>query len=726
MAIKLLPLTISKRFRIWVFSSAYFTSISCADSAEIFPETNQNSPKSFEFEQKIQFLRNRLAPDNLIRVLDSTNDLTSAVKIFKWASLQSRFRHTAGTYFGIILKLGLAGHVQEMEGFCQSMARERIPGAEEAFSALIDVFAKHCKLNEATLVLASMNSGGYSPSIETFNTLMGALAKAKRDFQDVLFVYKEMVKAGVLPTIDTLNYLLEVLVETDRLETALDQFKRMNKKGCNPNTRSFEILIKGLIAKDRVDEAVNILYEMFGSGCHPDMSFFSCTIPLFCRENRPKEGIRLFRMMKDYNFVLDLSTFIVLIECLCENLWLDEAIFLLEEMIETGLALPNDVVVDVVNMFCNLGNIDEAVKFLEDKHILETSPYNAILAGCYRAGKLSTAKDLLWKMSQRDIDDSDSWNILIRWMCEQEGIRKASELVARMVVSSFIPDCDTYSAIVVGNCKLSKYKDALELFHRIQAKCWILDPLSYSKLVKGLCSIGWIREAAEVFRYMSNKECSLQSSSFNMLIKGVCDTGQLSEALRLLQLAYYSDTSCTNSTYSAIMLGLLKIDKPKDISVIFSLMLVEGFNLDLEVYCILIQSMSVQNRIKDCILLFNRMVNEGLVPDSERLLDILTSIANHSQLSMVSCSIDKVICREEMNSSIYNVLINGLWKEGNKQEAGRILDLMLEKGLVPDAKTHGLLIGSISWEGLDSEPLVNGHAAKDTVSNILVEGLENR
>lgn len=724
MAVKLAPLTFSKKIPIWIISSACISSI--PNPAENFPETNRNPPNTFEFEQSIQFLRNKLVPDNLIRVLDNTDDLSSAVKIFKWASLQNRFGHTPDTYNRIILKLGLAGNIRDMEGFCQNMARDRIPGTKEAFCALIDTFVKHSRLSEALLVLVSMNLGGYNASIEIFNSLLGALVRAKRDFQDVLFVYKEMVKARVSPTIETLNYLLEALFAVDRVETALDQFKRMNKKGCSPNSRTFEILVKGLVSKRRVDEAVVVLGEMFESGCEPDLSFFSCAIPLFCRENKLKEAIRLFRMMKGYNFVPDSMTYTVLMECLCENFWLDAAISLVEEMIKTGLPLPNDVVVDVIDMFCNLGKVDEAVKFLEEKNILETSPYNALLEGCYRAGKFSTAKDTMCKILERNIEDCSTWNILIRWVCEQEGIRKASELLGRIVVSSFMPDSATYSALVLGNCKLSKYEDALELFHRMQDECWVLDSVSYSKLVEGLCHTGLITEAAEVFRYMSGNGCSLRSLSFNMLIKGICDVGKLSEAIRLCRLAYTSGTSCTSSTYAMIMHGLLKVGKSKDVLVVLSLMLVEGCNVDSEAYCILIESMSLQNRIEDCVLLFNMMVKEGLVPASERLFETLSCIANHGQLCAISCSIDKLISREEMDPSTYNILINGLWKEGNKNEARRLLDLMLEKGWVPDAKTHGLLIGFVAKEEVESETLVYGNPTEqDTVSNILVEGLEN-
>jgi len=284
MAVKLSSLAISKRIPKWVNQNAFISSVSCANSIEIFPENNQNPPNSSDFEQNFQFLRNKLSPDNLIRVLDNTSDLNSAVRIFKWAALQKRFCHTADTYYRIILKLGMAGNVKEMEGFCQNMVKDRCPGVEEAFVALIDTFVKHCRLSETIRVIVNMNSGGFKPSIDTFNAVLAALVDEKREFQDVMFVYKEMVKAGIVPSVDTLNHLLEALFETNNVQSALDQFRRMNKKGCNPNSRTFEIVIKGLVEKSRVDEAVIVLGEMSELGCQPGLSFYTCTIPLFCRE----------------------------------------------------------------------------------------------------------------------------------------------------------------------------------------------------------------------------------------------------------------------------------------------------------------------------------------------------------------------------------------------------------------------------------------------------------
>ncbi|PQP96691.1 pentatricopeptide repeat-containing protein [Prunus yedoensis var. nudiflora] len=189
-------------------------------------------------------------------------------------------------------------------------------------------------------------------------------------------------------------------------------------------------------------------------------------------------------MMRASNFMPDSLICGVLLQCLCKNLCLNDAIKVLEDMMETGLTPANDVFADAVNVFCKLGKLDDAMKFLEDKHILETSACNVLLEGCCSAGKFLMAKDLLVKMSESDVADCNSWNILIRWLCENSRIRVGFEILGRMVVSSSLPDCATYSALVIGNCKISNYRNALDLFHHIRAKSWVLDPTSYSELSK--------------------------------------------------------------------------------------------------------------------------------------------------------------------------------------------------------------------------------------------------
>ncbi|KAL6963542.1 hypothetical protein U1Q18_041119 [Sarracenia purpurea var. burkii] len=592
----------------------------------------------------------------------------------------------------------MAGNIEEMEDFCNEMVKERCPGTEEALVTLIDLFIKHGRLNEALRVLAIMNLSSYKPSIGVFNVLLGALVGEKRDFKDFLFVYKEMVKVGIAPTTDILNYLLEALFDSDRVDTALDQYKRMNKKKCSPNIRTFEIVIIGLVARKRVDESIVVLDQMIDLRLEPNFSFYSSIIPIFCNSNKLEVGMRLFKMMKTSKLSPDSQLCEVLIRSLCESLRMNDAINLVEEMTNGGLSPSDDILVQIINGLCKSGKFDEAATFLEDKNVLSSHPHNALLGDYLNAGDFLAAEILFTNMFERNIADTVSWNILIRWLSENLRVNKALEFLCRMIVCSYVPDSTTYSALVVGKCRLTKYGDALKLFHQIRAKSWLLDSSSYAELVECLCHREMIHEATEVFEYMSNNRCALQLSSFVILIEVLCVTGYVDRAIRLLSSAYYSGTSFSTATYNRIMLGLSKLRKANDLFVVLSRMLVEGCTLDGETYGILIESMIALGRTED----------------------------SHSQLHTILLAIDKLALNHQLlNPAMYNVLINGLWKEGYKSEASRLLDTMLEKGWVPDDTTHGLLMGSsVVREEVECKLAANEDInEQDRISKILVEGL---
>lgn len=727
MAVKLSSLMLSSRIPKWVPLIAGISSVSCVNRIQVVPEVDQTKtpPNDTEFELRFRFLKNRLMPDELIRVLDATHDLNSAIKLFRWASRQKRFHHTADTYFRFILKLGMAGEIEDMEAFCCEMVREKCPGGEEALITLISSFVKHRRFSEAITVLVIITSNCCKLSITECNRLLGALVVDKREFRHILLVYKEIVKAGILPNVDTLNYLIEALFEINWVDSALDQYKRMTKKGCTPNSKTFETLIVGLISRNIVEKSVIVLGEMIELECEADLSFYTSVIPLLCGVHKVEEGMQLFGRLRASKLVPDLLIYRALIQCLSESLLLGDAINLLEEMIGCGLTPEDDLFVYIIKGFCKLGKLNEAESFLEDKCVFMTDPHNALLEGYCTFGDFHGAKVFFDKIFHRNIINNISWNILVRWLCENGWTSKAFELLSRMIISSFVPDSDTYSALVTGNCKLSKCKNALELFHQVCSKNWVLDSASYSELVETLCQMERIQEAAEVFCYMSSNKCALKSSSFNMLIKGICVTGKVVEAIKLLELAYYSGTSCSNASYKAIMLGLSKLGKDGDVSVVLARMLVGSCTLDGEAYCILVKCMCALSRTEDIAQLFNLMVSEGLVPDSETVASSLRCLSQHSRLHMILTAIGKLAYDGEiLNSSIYNLLINGLLKEGFKSEACQFLDIMLEKGWVPDAATHGLLIGTSVSELPDEKTLTfDNSSIQDKVGNILAEGL---
>ncbi|KAK9673330.1 hypothetical protein RND81_12G161000 [Saponaria officinalis] len=721
MAGKLKSLMISNKISNWVCLKN-FASICGAICAQNYPEIDQKLVNRTEIDPRIQFLKNDLCPDNLIRVLDKTHDLNSAIRVFKWASLQKQFSHTAGTYSKIVSKLGLAGNVDEMEGFCSEMVKFR--GGDEALGAVLDVFVSNGRLDEAMRVVLVLNSRRFKLCLRKWNNVLSGLVDGKRGFRDVMLMYKEMVKSGTVPDVDTLNNLIKALFDANMVDKALDQFRRMNKKRCVPNCRTFEIVIYGLLMSNRVDESVCVMNEMFEDGVIPDLSFCNKVIPLFSKENKLEQVMKLFDVIKSLDYELDFSTYESLINCLCLNMRISEAIELFDKMRNSGFNTSADVLMDLLNACCKLGKLDEGRKLLDDNQVVDTSPYNVMIRGYCDARRFLAAKDLLQKTLLMNVADDLSFNILFQGLCFAMFVNQAREVLGKMIISSHVPDSTTYSAFVTGECYLGKYNEALNLFQHVAENDGILDPYSYGELIKGLCKLEKFQEATEVFMYMSLRNSVLQSSQFSLLIEGLCATAKVDEAMKVLNFGHIHQNPVIISAYSSIMRCLLKLNRPNNSLFMLPQILKRGLVLDTETYCILIQCVIAMCETKYCVSFLNLMVGEDLVPDHETLASALPHFAYHSKLQTIWVSVDK-LCRESqvIDSDMFNLLINGLYKEGFKTEACRLLDYMLEKGWVPDASTHGLLIGSHS---VDTEPKLlkpDNFVMEDEVSSILCEGL---
>ncbi|PWA87907.1 Pentatricopeptide repeat-containing protein [Artemisia annua] len=690
-----------------------------------FQSNIQSLQNPFEFESKIQFLKKKLHPEALIKVLSSTNDLNASLKLFKWAALQTPFRHNIETYKYIILRLGMEKRVDEMEGYVNEMLKEGFLGCGDVLLEVVDRLVEVGKVSEGLRAFGVVNSRGFKMLVEDVNRLLGVVVEGKRGIKDVLFVYKEMVKGGLVPNVGTLNYLFMGLFDNDRGDLVLDQFKRMRKKGCCPNSKTYEIMVCGLVSKNFADEAFVVLNEVLENECDLEPEFFCKVLPLLFRMNRDDIGLRLFEKMKTLKVVPDLLVYEVLIQYYSKNLCIDDATNLVNEMISNDLKPPDCVFVDLVNGLCKLNKLGEAKQFLKDHQVMEANSYNELLKGYCEVGNFVEMIRLFQKMVESNIINSLTCNIMIRYLSENHKSNLVYKVLSRMLVSGSMPDSTTYSALIIGKCKSSELDDALSLFHLVCEEHWVIDSSCYATLIESLCQTERIQEAVEVFHYMSLNKCALSTSSFSMLIRGLCLIGKVDKVIKLLPLASYSGLDCSNEDYNTIMKGISTYYKGNGLLVIVARMLVEGCPLDSEAYNELLKSMIHDHRAKECALFLNQMIDKGLLPDTEILANSLSFLAQRCRLHTVLPTIHKLCSvsvsvsdQKVLNQAICNVLINGLWKEGYKHEARWLLDIMLEKGWVPDSITHRLLINSG-----DSE--VSAYEKGDThdeIASILSEG----
>ncbi|KAG2534606.1 hypothetical protein PVAP13_9NG072124 [Panicum virgatum] len=621
----------------WRLLSAKLIYRSCSD-IPASPDTGSSS----EFDTAIRLLKNNLQPERLTRVIDSTSDSSLALRIFRWASHQRYNLRTVDTYSCMISKLTAVEYRDDMDSLLGDMVRLKVPALEQALNGLVQSLSSKNQFDEALLVIQHATSAKLKLSLSACNAMLRGLVKQGSGLRLFMLAYMEIVKSGVLPDVETLNWLIQALCESGRVDLTLIQFDRMNKKRCSPNSHTFEILIIALCSHNRADEAVDLFYKMLQLRCTPDGSFYAQVIPLFCKFSKVKDATKLHQMMKEDGLQLDVHLYGVLIRCLCENQLLDDSIMMLNEMVASGHAPRASAYVDIVDCYCTSAKFHKALIFLEENDVTESEPYNVLLRWLCTDGRLQDSVRYLEKLHNRGLVDCESWNIVITHFCNQGNIRRASELIGRMVVSAFAPDESTYSAIISCYCRLGLHIDAFAMFRRVSVNDLSLNSESFSQLVEVLCHTERIQEAIEVFKYQYKRGCSLTNKSLDMLIQGSCLSGRIREAVQLRSLAVCTGT-CTFFTYDIIIQALLHLNKEKDVLVLFAQMVMEGCLLDGYAYTSLLRSFLTKETIFEAAILFNRMVNQAFVPDQDTFELLVNDMALFSFLNMVAQSLLKVV-----------------------------------------------------------------------------------
>ncbi|KAF0912787.1 hypothetical protein E2562_019012 [Oryza meyeriana var. granulata] len=680
---------------------------------------------SAEFDSAIRSLRSNPQPERLAHLVDSASDFNLALRIFRWASYQRMPIHTVDTYAHMIDKLGDTGNHDEIGGFLKEMVGLDVPGLEKVMNDLVQFLSSKNRFDEALLVIQHASSGNSKLSVSSCNVVLCGLVKEGRGLRPFMRAYMEVVKARVLPDVETLNWLIEILCEAGHLDLALVQFDKMGKKRCTPNSHTFKALITSLCSHGRADESVDLFDKMLQLRCIPDSSFCVQVLPLFCKFNKLKEARKLKQMMKEYKLQLDQYLYNALIRCFCENQLLDDAVTAFNETIASGHAPNARTFVDIVDCYCTLGQFNKAVSFLEENDVAELEAYNVLLRALCKKGRLQDSVSYLTELHDRGLVNRQSWNIVITQFCNEGNIRRASELICRMIVSSFTADESTYSSVLSCYCKLGLYRNALDMLRRLDVSNLSLNSETISQLVEGLCHMNKIPEAAEVFKYHCKRGCSLTSESLEMLIQESCMGGMIREAIKMRSLAVCAGTFCTFTTYNTIFQALLHLKKEKDVLLLFAQILMEGCLMDEYSYNCILRCFLTKETIFEAAILFNKMVKDGFIPDQETFELLVPDMALSSLLNMVSESLLTVANIDGMMSPrMSNIIIYGLIKEGFKSEACRFLDQMIEKGWVPDAKTHSILLCSIGQEEPSEVDEVNHAVDDDNVSSILLEGLD--
>eukprot|EP00977_Amphora_coffeiformis_P002827 scaffold528_cov165-Amphora_coffeaeformis.AAC.39 len=176
------------------------------------------------------------------------------------------------------------------------------------FQAAERILAKH------TVEPSEVQSDRRShPNVEAYTELLDAYAKAD-DINKALAVIQTMTQRGVQPNTVTYTCLVAGLGRSQRLDEAKRMLAFMTKKGFPPSTVTYNSLISALIegAKSEeipmdipVDQSLAILREMMNSGVRPNSVTAALLVEAMgsCEPGRIESATLLVEMLKKKNIL---------------------------------------------------------------------------------------------------------------------------------------------------------------------------------------------------------------------------------------------------------------------------------------------------------------------------------------------------------------------------------------------------------------------------------------
>ncbi|KAF2304772.1 hypothetical protein GH714_037910 [Hevea brasiliensis] len=292
-----------------------------------------------------------------------------AFRFFCWAGKKQGFAHDSRTYNSMMSILAKTRQFETMVSMLEEMGEKGLL-TMDTFSIAMRAFAVAKERKKAVGIFELMKKHKYKVGVETINSLLDSLGRAKLGKEaQILFgklegrftpnlrtytvllngwcrvknlmeagrVWNEMIDKGLKPDIVAYNTMLEGLLRSKKRSDAIKLLMVMKAKGPSPDVRSYTILIRDLCKHSKMKEAIEYFDEMVDSGCKPDATVYTCLITGFGNQKRMDMVHDLLKEMKEKGCPPDGQTYNALIKLMTSRKMPDNAVGIYKKMIQSGI-----------------------------------------------------------------------------------------------------------------------------------------------------------------------------------------------------------------------------------------------------------------------------------------------------------------------------------------------------------------------------------------------------
>ncbi|XP_065860344.1 pentatricopeptide repeat-containing protein At3g62470, mitochondrial-like isoform X2 [Euphorbia lathyris] len=292
-----------------------------------------------------------------------------AFRFFCWAGQKQGFVHDSRTYNSMMSILGKSRQFETMVSMLEEMGEKGLL-TMDTFSIAMRAFAAAKERKKAVGIFELMKKHKYKVGVETINSLLDSLGRAKlgkeaqalfdkledrftpnmqtytvllngwcrvKNLMEAGRIWNEMIDKGFKPDVVAHNVMLEGLLKSKKMSEAIKLLMVMKSKGPSPDVWSYTKLIRALCKQSKMNEAVEYFDEMVDSGCRPDAAIYTCLITGFGNQRRMDMVSNLLKEMKDEGCPPDGRTYNALIKLLTSRNRPDDAEKIYMKMVQSGI-----------------------------------------------------------------------------------------------------------------------------------------------------------------------------------------------------------------------------------------------------------------------------------------------------------------------------------------------------------------------------------------------------
>ncbi|KAK1351596.1 Pentatricopeptide repeat-containing protein mitochondrial [Heracleum sosnowskyi] len=668
--------------------------------------------------------RAQLNPDLVIRVLNSMPNAELCLHFFIWAGRQIGYTHSIAV-FDALLDVLCCGETRRLSHQLLTDIKQHDKDAlEKLLNVMITKYSNNGSWNLALEELARLKDFGYRPSRGTYNALLQVLLQS-HNLDTAILLHKEMLHLGLFMDRYTLGCFAYTLCKSGKWKQALDL---IDKEEFTPDTVIYSQMISGLCEASLFEEAMDVLNIMRTNSCLPNVVTYKILLCGCLNKHKLGRCKRILSMMITEGCYPSPKIFNSLVHAFCKTGEYTYAYKLLRKMVACGCP-PGYVVYNILiggicgkNELPSLDEIDLAEKaytqMLDAGFVLNkinVSNFARCLCG---VGKFDKAQKIISEMMAKGfIPDTSTYSHVISFLCNASKVDKAFLLFNDMKRDGCAPNVVTYTALIHSYLKARKVSDANELFQLMIAEGCVPNIVTFSALIDGYCKSGETDKACQIYARMmevkeytdvnmyfevdNNKSMEPNVVTYGALVDGLCKTHRVEEARNLLDVMSSKGCEPNHIVYDALIDGYCKVGKLDEAQEIFFKMSEHGYSPNAYTYSSLIDRFFKDKRLDLALRVLSKMLENSCAPNVviyTEMIDGLCKVQKTDEAYKLMLMMEEKGCHP--NVVTYTAMMDGFGKAGKVSKSLDLLRQMGAKGCAPNYVTYTVLINHCCAAGL--------------------------